>query len=290
MSDRPALPHAEAIREVRARVMACEEAQLLHQHLKTAYAALSILENQVALGTPLLGEMAGEDAVAKAIATYPSLAELGALFPSGASDASRLRARRQQLDLIEQTIRPRLDEREEAAHTLHELQHAQVHELEKPEWASVVAELRILGEERDQTSLAMAPLQNELSALSPILEMIRGFQPTLQAELIQATRTDDPHGALAWRVALMARQQLVGLAGVIEQLGVQVVYPFEPMLPDDPHPRHRRRLRKEAGDVLVWMADLAGQLDHRAERLEMEIDRLRERHDAAEAALMAWMG
>lgn len=290
MSERPPLPHAEEVRAARARVLACQDAQLLGQHLKTGFAALSILEMQLAAGTPLYGEMAGDDAVEMAMATYPSLAELPAMFPAEASDATRLQARKQQLELIRQTIQPTLDEREEAAQTLHELQHAQIHALEEPEWAEVVAELRVIGDVRDRSALALAPLRSESSALAPVLEMIQGFHPLLQEELITASRTDDPDGVLAWRVANLARNQLIGLAHVIEQLEVVVRYPFEPMVPDRPDPKHRRRLRREAGEVLAWMGRVSEHLGARAAVLQEQIDELQARHDEAEADLMRWMG
>lgn len=287
---RPALPFAEDVRAARAEVQACQDAQLLDQILKTAATALSILEVQLASGTPLPDDLPGEDVLERAMGLYPGLAELPALMPAGASEQVRLRARRQQLELVLGALQPALDAREEAAQRLHHLQHEQVHVLEQPEWAEVVADLRVIGDRRDRLALELAPLQNQLSMLEPVRDMLAAFHPTLQAELIDAARTEDPDGSIAWRVAIMAHQQLVGLANVIEQLGLVVRYPFEPMLPDQPHPRHRWRLRKEAGDVLAWMVDLDAQLDAQAAEIQARFDVLKAEHDAAEAELMEWMG
>jgi hypothetical protein len=287
---RPELPHAQDIRQARAAVEACQDAALLHQHLKTARTALSILSVQHGSGMPIPPTVPGDDVVVQAAARFETLRDLAAAYPAQADPAVRLHARMQQLDLIELHLRPLLDEREQAAALLHDLQHRQHHALEQPAWADAVAELGRLGARRDTLALEMAPLQHQIALVEPVREMLAGFHPQLREELVTAARTDDPNGVVAWRAAVMAHQHLVGLAHVIEQLGLVVQYPFEPMLPDDPHPRHRRRLRQEAGGVLEWMVRLDEALGQHGEALQQRYDLLKAEHDTVEAELREWMG
>ncbi len=288
--ERPSLPFADAIREARAEAESCRDAQLLAQHAKTALVALSTLETQLNDGVPLPDPLPGEEVTARAASRWPELAELPALSPRSDSDPSRLQQRRRQLEVLLETLEPLKARAEEVAKRLHHLQHQQRDALEQPAWSDVVAQLRVWADEREHAAREMVPLQRALASLEPIRKMLAAFHPSLQAELIAASRTDDPDGALAWRVATMAREQLVSLAHTIEQAQVMVRYPFEPMVPDQPHPRHRQRLRREAGAVLAWMASLADDLDGRAAVLKDRLGALEERHRRAEAALLEWMG
>lgn len=284
------LPLAEAIREARAELERCQQALMTHQVLKTERTALSILEVQTAAGAPLPDVLPGDDLVVQQAAGVPSLADLRALEHDHATPAQRLLARRHQLDLIEAVLIPLVERNDEVAHRFHHLQHEQHHALEAPEWEEVVEQLRIVGDRRDEIATALAPVHHQIALLEPVIDMLEGFHPQLQDALVQIAFEDDPHGQNAWRTALMARQQLVGLAGVIEQLGLVLQYPFEPMLPDSPHPRHRRRLKKEAAAVLDWMVELSGKLGERSNALIRHRDTLQALHDEAETQLKEWMG
>jgi hypothetical protein len=284
------LPYAEEITALRARVDAGQEAMKLNQLVKSALTAISVVEVQYGQGMPVPHEIPGEEVVDTAAALLPQLAELHSVGRGATDYATRLASRRQQLMLAGENLQPVIDEIEGIAAELHTLQHKQHHELEKPEWSEAVAELKRLSHARDQLALQMAPLRTQIAHIGPMREMLLAFHPQLQEELVAAARTEDPDGRIAWRAGMMSQQMLVGLADVVNTLGLAIAFPVEPMLPDAPHPRHRRRLRKEAGAVLEWMVQLSQALGRHGDVLDERLAGLELELDKYEAALKERMG
>jgi hypothetical protein len=284
------LPLSDEIRAARAAVDGSQAALRVKQRLTAARTAMSIVEAQHQRRLPVPQELPGEDLILELASTFRELAELPSVCRPTDPMGVRLKARVQQLELASQAIGPLVEAAEADAGLLHELQHRQHHMLERPEWAAAVAELAELGARRDEIAVRMAPLRHQLALVGPVREMLLGFHPQLQEELVLAARTEDPHGLVAWRAAVMAHNQLVGLAGVIQQLGLSILLPVEPAIPDAPHPRHRRRLRKEAGEVLEWMVTLSSALADHGEVLAGIMDAEQAALDAAETALRERMG
>lgn len=284
------LPLVDEIRTARAAVDASQAAMRFRQRLVAARTAMAIVEAQHARGLPVPPDLPAEDLIRELASHFRELADLPSVCrPTDPLDV-RLRQRAVQLDLASQMLAPLVEAAEQDAAVLHDLQHRQHHLLEQPEWSEAVAELAELGKQRDEIALRMAPLRHQLALVGPVREMLLGFHPQLEAELVLAARTEDPHGLVAWRAAVMAHNQLSGLAGVIQQLGLAILLPVEPAVPDAPHPRHRRRLRKEAGEVLEWMVVLADALADHGEVLAQRMDAEQAALDAAEGALKERMG
>ncbi|MEZ4317994.1 MAG: hypothetical protein R3F61_10840 [Myxococcota bacterium] len=284
------LPYAAEIADLRARTDAGQHATTMSQHAKAALTAVSVVEVQHARGLPVPKELPGEDLIDELMVSFAGLAELDRVGAHAKDYGQRLLARRQQLEIAVEHLAPRVAEVESLAGELHTLRHKQHHELEKPEWAEAVAQLRELAHSRDQLALQLAPLRSQLAHVEPVRQMLLAFHPQLQAELIAAARTDDPDGVVSWRAGMMAKQMLVGLGDVVRTMGLGIGLPTEPALPDVPDPRHRRRLRTEAGEVLEWMAHLSHALSDHGDVLQERLDGLVREHDRFEQQLVELMG
>ncbi|MCB9675007.1 MAG: hypothetical protein H6737_07815 [Alphaproteobacteria bacterium] len=284
------LPYADEIAALRARIDAGQHLMKVNQLVSTALTAVSIVEVQHGQGLPVPKMVPGEDAVDEAIASLPELADLGVIFDRATDYKSCLDARRQQLLLASQHLEPRLGELEELAGRMHHLQHEQHHELAKPEWAEAVERLKEIAQARDAIAKLLTPLRTQVAYVTPVQDMLLAFHPQLQEELIAAARTDDPDGRIAWRAAMIAQQQLLGLQQVAEQLGLSLGLPTEPQVPDAPHPRHRRRLRHEAGDVLQWMVELSQALGDHGRALREQLEGMESELAKYETALEELMG
>lgn len=284
------LPFSDEIREAREAVARSQEALRVDQRLKAARTAMAIVTAQFARRLPVPPELPGDDLIEELAAAFPELADLPSVLTPSASVDIRLLQRTQQIELAASMLAPLVEVAEADAERLHGLQHRQHHALEGPEWADAVAELAELGARRDEVALEMAPLRHQLALIGPVTEMLLGFCPQLEGELALAATTEDPNGVTAWRTAVMAHNQLVGLASVIAQLGLVVQLPVEPAIPDQPHPRHGPRLRKEAEDVLLWMRTLHEALSDHLGVLQGQMSTLEARHAEAEAALVERMG
>jgi hypothetical protein len=284
------LPHAEEIAALRARVEAGTQAMALNQRVTAALTGISVVEVQHASELPVPAQIPGHELLEPLAALLPQLAEIHKIGENAKEYGTRLAARRQQLMLAAEHLQPMLAELEAAAAELHTLQHEQQHALEEPEWADAVAQLGELAQARQQLSSQMTPLRIQVAHVGPVRGMLHAFQPQLEAELVAAARTEDPHGHIAWRASMIARQQLIALTDVVKTLGLSIGLPVEPMIPDTPHPRHRRRLRTEAGVVLEWMADLSQALDRHGEILEDRLAGLERELSRYESELKELMG
>ena len=284
------IPYRDEIAELRARLDAGQQATAVLSHLKSALVAVSVIEVQMSAELPIPTALPGEEILRTVAELVPQLAEIHRLGESARTPAARLHARRQQVLLAIENIEPIVDVVEDIAAEMHTLQHKQSHQLEKPEWSEVVAKLRDLSTRRMELSKALAPVQNQLAHVNPVREMLGAFHPQLQDELVQASRTDDPDGRVAWKAASMAHAQLIGLVDVVHTMGLSIAFPVEPMLPDKPDPRHRRRLRTEAGGVLEWMVKLSHALVQHGDALQERVDGLALEQERVEAELKEWMG
>lgn len=284
------LPLVDEIRAARAAVESSQIALRLHQRLIAARTALSIVDAQHRGGLPVPDDLPAEDLVRELAGTFRELSDLPAMHRRGDRMELRIAQRIRQLEIASTALAPLVEAAEEDAGRLHALQHRQHHLLEGPEWADAVAALTEAGARRDAIAVAMAPLHHQIALVDPVRTMLAAFHPQLREELVLAARTEDPHGTVAWRAAVMAHNQLVGLAGVIHQLGVAILLPVEPAVPDAPHPRHRRRLRHEAGQVLEWMMGLDEVLSAHGDVLRARLASMQAEHDDAEAALRELLG
>ncbi len=284
------LPYSEEIASLRKQVDELNRVQILAQQLKTDRAAIDILQMQDRDGMPTPDELPGEAVMDDLARTYAGLSELRAIERGVSDKAARLAARRQQIEFALQHLAPLLGEAERLAGELHDLQHKQHHELADPKYADAVKELRELADARDAFQEQKQPVQLQLNYIDPVRSMLLEFHPTLQRELIDAARTDDADGRIAWRAAMMAQQMLLGLVDVSNSVGVPIQPPHEPMLPDAPHPRHRRRLRDEAGAVLEWMVQLSKSLERHAVVLRERLDGIEAEHARYVAILQERMG
>jgi hypothetical protein len=284
------LPYSEEIASLRAQIDAGNQAQILAQRARTDRMAIDILEAQDQDGMPTPDELPGEATLDDLARAFRGLSELRALERGVTEKRARLAARRQQLQLALDHLEPVLTNLEQLGAEMHELQHKQHHALHEPEWADAVAELKELADARDAFQQQIQPIQIRINYVEPVRSMLLQFHPTLQQELVAAARTDDPNGLVAWRAATMARQMLLALVEVSNSVGVPIQPPHEPMLPDTPHERHRRRLRDEAGAILEWMVQLSKALDRHARVLEEQLQGLEAEHARYEALLRERMG
>ena len=282
------LPYADEIREARAQSEQAQHAVMFLKRVQTAAHAVSILESQVAQGILYQGQLPGEDELEEAALYMPQFAN--ARRVGAGSMATQLRERAGRLERLIAALAPLVENAETIGTHLHELQHKQHHALEKPEWAAAVAELAALGSKRDALAQSMAQLREQLSMVDRVKGLLLAFVPQLQAEMTTALKSADEHGVDAWRAARVSQEQLVGLAHLLNRVGMVVQLPFEPMIPDQPHPRHRSRLCREATAVLDWMRQLSGALGTHGDALQLRMDAMVEAHTAAETALKERMG
>jgi len=284
------IPYRDEIAELRERLDAGQQAAAVLSHLNSAMVALSVIEIQLAAELPVPAELPAEEILHTVATLIPQLAEIHRVGAGARTPAARIHARKQQVQLAIDHVEPMVATLEEIAAEMHTLQHKQSHQLEKPEWSEVVAKLKGLSTRRMELSKALGPVQNQLAHINPVREMLGAFHPQLQAELVEASRTDDPDGRVAWKAGSMAHAQLVGLVDVVHTMGLSIAFPVEPMLPDKPEPRHRRRLRSEAGGVLEWMVKLSQALVHHGDVLQERVDALVLEQERVEAELKEWMG
>lgn len=283
------LPYAEEIREARELAEEASEAVMKLQRARNELHAATLLEGHLAQGMKFEGDLPGTDVLHAAAAWRP---ELEALLDDeiGGGTALRLRVRRERLQTLIGMLEPLADEARDRAQALHDLQHAQHHELEKPEWMEVIGDLIEVGRKRDALAQALAHVTNARANLEPVRGAVLGAAPLLEQELIEAATADDPDGVVALRVASLAQQQLAGIARLMVHLKFVVPLPFEPAVPDTPHARHKQRLLGETGAVLSWLRDLSEQLVDRAALLDARQAQLDAAHTAAEDRLKEWMG
>lgn len=282
------LPYADAIRAARAESEQAQHAVMFLKRVQTAAHAVAILESQVLQGIVYQGELPGDDELEEAALYLPVFANARAHVAG--SMATQLRSRADWLQRLLVALAPLAENAEAIAKHLHDLQHKQHHALEKPAWAAEVAELAELGRRRDTLAQTMARVREQLSMVDPVRGLLLAFTPQLEGEMATALTSDDEHGVDAWRAARVSQEQLVGLAHLLNRVGMVVQLPFEPMIPDQPHPRHRARLVREATAVLEWMRQLSGALGSHGDVLQARMDELVAQHTEAETALKERMG
>lgn len=283
------LPYADEIREARAQAEEASEAVMKLQRARNELHAATLLEGHIAQGMNYEGDLPGTEVLHAAAAWRP---ELEALLDDdvGGGLALRVRVRKERLQVLIQMIEPLAEQARDRAQELHDLQHQQHHELEKPEWLERIGELIELGRKRDALAQALARVINARANLEPIRGAVLGAAPLLEQEMVEAATADDPEGTVALRAASLASQQLGGIARLMVHLGFTFPLPFEPAVPDKAAARHKQRLLQETGAVLTWLRNLSEQLVERAALLDARQQQLDDAHTAAEDLLKEWMG
>lgn len=282
------LPFSQEIREARARSERAQNAVIFDKHLETALTGLSIIQQQVLRGLEFQGELPGEDLLVEVPLRYPDI-DIGPV-PEGLSTLEAVHHRTLVFQQVRDVLAPWVAESLEVAAALHELQHQQHHELEKPEWAEVVEGLNVLARERDALAHQMAAVRERQAQVHPVTGLFEGIIPQLTIQVAATETEEDPDGIVAWRVARLAQKQLVGMANLLIQVDLVVPLPFEPMVPDTPHPRHRERLVAESIAVLKWMREVYDAFADQRRLLEEQLEARAARHTELEDAMKEQMG
>lgn len=286
------LPLVDEIREARR---AAEESHLAAMHLHRVQAALTsidVTEKQLHLRADLAARVPGDDVVDLLSEHWPQLADLASHGGRPADPLlHQLAARRGQLELALQVLRPLAADADGRARDLHALQHRQRHLLEDARYADDVVELGDLGLERDRLAVEMTPIDSRLAMVQPALGMLDIFVDKLSPE---ATRGDrpDPNGLLAWRAVHLAHSFVDSFQSVLAHLQLDVPVPEPPDLPSapDPDPVAQERIWAEVERVRAVLAELRAILAQEGETLGRARDTRKQRHEELTRLILERMG
>jgi hypothetical protein len=265
------LPFADEIREARAVAEEAARAMVDVARVEAAVASVGVYEHQLRLRPELpLDPFPGDQLVHELAERWPALADLASAIPrSSESSLSRLNGRRDQLEAARRELRPIAAEAEARGLRLHGLQHSQRHALESPRWNETVAELGLLGADRERLAGELRPLEQRLSALRPIRSVLTPLAQRVRGELANRSG-EDPHGFTAWRSGHVARAILESLARIMAPVALELPLPPPPAVTDRPDadPEVREAIWWDVEGIADRLKELSDALDLEADALE----------------------
>ncbi len=274
------LPLADEIREARAAHDQSAGARQLLQRVTTAIEAVDTIERQCERFPQNEGRVPGEDLISEIAEAWPILADLHAADPRPASPFSeQLQARRTQLVLAQQTLRPVARQLIERLERLHDLQQEQQRLLHDPRYAPILQDIQALNAERDGVIAVFNPLNQRLGVVEPTLKLLDNFIAKLADDEASGKSAPDPAGAVAWRTAYLAGNFLGSVRDVLSSVDFGVAVPEIPVVPPQPNAEtaaHRweeveaalRSMRTLREDITAHAAEMTTRAQAASERYQ----------------------
>lgn len=269
------LPFFDEVREARQQAEAAQEATTLVFQCEAVLNALTVLIRQArALGledAPLPGDALIEEA----IATFPQAAAVQDI-PQGRPDLlSRLGRRQQQIQALNQLLRPVAANQHAAAHALHNWRHQQQAALQDDAFASIRERIT---EERERQMVAQAnlnPLRQRAQQLQPAYLTLSSFLP-LAAEEVES--------AAASELDLMrARNRLMTIASTLQ--AVCQTLQFQVAVPDPATCLPPRGTLQDLGEMLHALQVTERLIDEERQRVMSAI----EAHQSTFDEVASWL-
>lgn len=285
------LPLVEEVRDARARAEESSRAAMQLHRIASALTSVHIVEQQVAQRPSLDVVPPGAELVEELAEAWPQLEDLAGSGPRTSEHmAQQLAGRRAQLQLARQVLRPIANDAQARSNALHALQLQQRELIDTPEFASEVAELAAMGQERDQLATEIGPINTRLAMVEPARGLLRTFVQRLRDEEREHGGAEDPGGVLAWRTAYVAHNLVDGLGEVLEQVQMDVPLPVAPDVPARPDPADAERLWGEIASVRAVLGELSEALEAEGAKLDATRDDKQGRHDALTRQILERMG
>jgi len=282
------LPLVEEIREARRLAEEAQDATVHYQQVQTVIASLGVLQRQAASLPSTDVTIPGGELVEAMSERWSALADLPTIGPRPTQELlEQLRMRRQQMESASQLLQPIVEDAERRSGALHQLQHQQGHLLEDPKYSEQVAELQRLANDRAEARSRLDPLHHRLKGVEPAYKVVSSFAERLDDMIREEMALP---GAAAWRAALVARDLVSTLDGLLAELRLDVPHPAPLEVPDTPDPAHADELLDKARGVKAELDDLVVALKAEHEHLRGSVDALQERYDELTQQIVDRMG
>jgi len=274
------LPLADEIRDARAAHAEAADARLLLQRVSTTRDAVDAVERQHARTDHSDTRIPGDDLIEELAERWGILADLPAVGPrSTAPFPQQLQARRTQLALADQVLRPMGREMSQRLDQLHTLQQRQRQRLDDPGYAGVLQQVQALSTRREAVIHVFQPLKQRLGIVDPTLKLLDNFIGQLAAGEDAGRTRPDPAGAIAWRTAHLAANFLASIEDVLGTVDFGVPTPARPQVPEQPSSDTVKVRWAEVSEALLGMRRLRDTIDERAADMR---DRAQVAHDEYE--------
>lgn len=286
------LPLVDEIREARRLAEEAHQAAMQLHRIESALTSIDVMEQQVRLRPTLEAPIPAQETVNELAERWPQLSDLASHGGrAGEPLLHQLAARRAQLELALQVLRPLAQEAHERAQRLHALQHEQRHLLEDARYTDDVVELSDLGLERDRLALELTPLNSRLTLIEPACGMLDSFVDRLSRQAIQGDE-GDPHGIYAWRAVHLARTFVESFHTVLQHLELEIPVPEPPEIPLAPNADEEAIAGcwAEVERVRQVLTELRGILTREGEALRRERDTRQLRHEELTRLILERMG
>jgi len=285
------LPLAEEIREARDDHDESVTARRHLQRVATTLDAVTTVERQHAKSHRAEGHLPGEALVTELSETWPLLGDLPSAGPRATSPfPQQLQARRTQLNLGRQVLRPIAKQLGDRLEALHTLQQDQRRQLSDPGYARVLQEIQALNAEREAVIQEFQPLKQRLGIVEPTLTLLDNFIASLSADEKAGKAGSDPAGAVAWRTAYVARTFMESVEDVLNSVDFGVPVPEIAAIPTQPDPQTADARWSQVAKALVDMAALRQAIDMRAKAMTATAAAAWERYEEISAKILELTG
>jgi len=231
------LPLADEIREARAAHQEATEARQLLQQVSTTLEAVDAVARQHDRVDHSATPVPGDALITAVTERWAVLADLPSAGPRATTPyTQQLQARRTQLTLTEQVLRPISREMTERLEALHSLQQQQRLALQEPGYGPVLQQIQALSTEREAAIEVFQPLKQRLGIVDPTLTLLDTFITQLDGAEKTGRTQPDPAGAVAWRTSYLAGNFLESVAEVLESVAFGITVPDKAPIPDLPSP------------------------------------------------------